>query len=205
MGSGALGSGQGRGRAMCATDVRAPHCAPGRPARRIRTDEDLPTARPRPDGRLPRATERNTSRACQFTRASALRRSLAVAAALPLLAVALTACGYGSDAAKDDTGRPRSPRGAKKLSAGHREDRLLPEPHPRHRAGRRPGGPLRRRSWAARRLRSSTFNAGPVRDRGAERRCDRHRLDRPLPGHQRLHPVPAARTCGSSAARRPAA
>ena len=32
-----------------------------------------------------------------------LRRSLAAAAALPLLAVALAACGYGSEAKKDDT------------------------------------------------------------------------------------------------------
>lgn len=46
-----------------------------------------------------------------------LRRSLAAAAALPLLAVALTACGYGSDAKKDDKAAPAANADAKKLSA----------------------------------------------------------------------------------------
>ncbi|WP_405805286.1 aliphatic sulfonate ABC transporter substrate-binding protein [Streptomyces sp. NBC_00210] len=46
-----------------------------------------------------------------------LRRSLAAAAALPLLAVALTACGYGSEAKKDDDAAPAANADAKKLSA----------------------------------------------------------------------------------------
>jgi NitT/TauT family transport system substrate-binding protein len=45
-----------------------------------------------------------------------LRRSLAAAVALPLLAVALTACGYGSEAKKDDDTKAVA-AGGKKLSA----------------------------------------------------------------------------------------
>ncbi|MFF3404189.1 sulfate ABC transporter substrate-binding protein, partial [Streptomyces sp. NPDC002659] len=44
-----------------------------------------------------------------------LRRSIAAAAALPLLAVALTACGYGSEAKKDDKVAPAAK--GEKLSA----------------------------------------------------------------------------------------
>ena len=46
-----------------------------------------------------------------------LRRSLAAAAALPLLAVALTACGYGSEAKDDDAKKANVAADGKKLSA----------------------------------------------------------------------------------------
>lgn len=45
------------------------------------------------------------------------RRHLTALAALPLLAVAVTSCGYGSDAKKDDDKKPAVAAGAKKLSA----------------------------------------------------------------------------------------
>ncbi|MEE1737722.1 aliphatic sulfonate ABC transporter substrate-binding protein [Streptomyces sp. BE147] len=44
-------------------------------------------------------------------------RSLAAAVALPMLAVALTACGYGSEAKDDDAGKANVSAGGKKLSA----------------------------------------------------------------------------------------
>lgn len=70
---------------------------------RTRTAEDLPTSRPRPPdqtaGRAYRANERKASRACPR---STVRRSIAAVAALPLLALAATACGYGSESKDDD-------------------------------------------------------------------------------------------------------
>ncbi|HET6354813.1 MAG TPA: sulfate ABC transporter substrate-binding protein, partial [Streptomyces sp.] len=91
-------------------DVRAlparphpPHPAPPKTRRlpgRVRCD--VRTGPPR--GNPPVPATRTT-----------LRRSIAAAAALPLLAVALTACGYGSEATKDDKVAPAAK--GEKLSA----------------------------------------------------------------------------------------
>ena len=108
-----------------------------------------------------------------------LRRSVAAAAALPLLIGALAACGYGSEAEKDDKVAPVAK--GKKLSADTVKLGYFPQPDPRHRAGRRARRASSRRSWAAPQIKSTTFNAGPVRDRGAQLGLHRHRLIGPSP------------------------
>ncbi|WP_335940030.1 aliphatic sulfonate ABC transporter substrate-binding protein [Streptomyces sp. PTD5-9] len=87
------------------------------------------------------------------------RRRLAVVAALPLLAVALTACGYGS-AAKDDDTKPGVAVGAKKLSADTVRIGYFPNlTHATALVGDQEG--LFQKELGGTRLRTSQFNAGP--------------------------------------------
>ncbi|MEV8567435.1 aliphatic sulfonate ABC transporter substrate-binding protein [Streptomyces sp. NPDC051322] len=89
-----------------------------------------------------------------------LRRSLAVAAALPLLAVALTACGYGSQAAKNETGKAQVAAGAKKLSADTVRIGYFPNlTHATALVGDQEG--LLQKELGGTQLKASTFSAGP--------------------------------------------
>ncbi|WP_250305784.1 aliphatic sulfonate ABC transporter substrate-binding protein [Streptomyces sp. NBC_01387] len=88
------------------------------------------------------------------------RRVLAAAAAVPLLAVALTACGYGSDKATDDSGKSQVAAGAKKLSADTVKIGYFPNlTHATALVGDQQG--IFQKELGGTRLKASTFNAGP--------------------------------------------
>lgn len=88
-----------------------------------------------------------------------LRRSLAAAAALPLLAVALTACGYGSEA-KDDAQKANVSSGGKKLSADTVKIGYFPNlTHATALVGIQEG--LIAKELGGTTVKPSTFNAGP--------------------------------------------
>ncbi|MER5552388.1 aliphatic sulfonate ABC transporter substrate-binding protein [Streptomyces sp. NPDC002793] len=88
-----------------------------------------------------------------------LRRSLAAAAALPLLAVALTACGYGSEA-KDDSEKSNASAGGKKLSADTVKIGYFPNlTHATALVGIQEG--LIAKELGGTTVKPSTFNAGP--------------------------------------------
>jgi NitT/TauT family transport system substrate-binding protein len=87
------------------------------------------------------------------------RRSFAAAAALPILAVALTACGYGSDAKKDDT-KAAATVGGKKLSADTVKIGYFPNlTHATALVGVQEG--LFQKELGGTKVKASTFNAGP--------------------------------------------
>ncbi|WP_405775867.1 aliphatic sulfonate ABC transporter substrate-binding protein [Streptomyces sp. NBC_00859] len=89
-----------------------------------------------------------------------LRRSLVAAAALPLLAVALSACGYGSDKTTDDTGKSKVAAGAKKLSADSVKIGYFPNlTHATALVGDQRG--IFQKELGGTQLKTSTFNAGP--------------------------------------------
>ncbi|MEU9091947.1 aliphatic sulfonate ABC transporter substrate-binding protein [Streptomyces sp. NPDC087901] len=89
-----------------------------------------------------------------------LRRSLAAAAALPLLAVALTACGYGSDAKDDDAEKAKVSADGKKLSADTVRIGYFPNlTHATALVGDQEG--LFQKALGGTQLKTSTFNAGP--------------------------------------------
>ena len=92
--------------------------------------------------------------------------------------LALAACGGSSSA--DIRLRRRSQRHRRRAAPG-----LLRQRHPRRRADRRPGGPVRQ---GARRHQAHHpgLQRRPGRGRGAVRRRDRRRLHRPQPDDQRL-------------------
>lgn len=87
-----------------------------------------------------------------------LRRSIAAAAALPLLAVALTACGYGSEAKKDDKVAPAA-KGEKlsvdTVKVGYFQNLT----HATALVGDQEG--LIQKELGGTKLASTTFNAGP--------------------------------------------
>ncbi|MFC5803384.1 aliphatic sulfonate ABC transporter substrate-binding protein [Streptomyces formicae] len=98
-----------------------------------------------------------TSRTTRTTR-TALRRSVAAAAALPLLAVALTACGYGSEA-KDDKKTEVAAEG-KKLSADTVRIGYFPNlTHATALVGIEQG--LIQKELGGTTIKPQTFNAGP--------------------------------------------
>ncbi|MFF5727057.1 aliphatic sulfonate ABC transporter substrate-binding protein [[Kitasatospora] papulosa] len=89
-----------------------------------------------------------------------LRRGLAAAAALPLLAVAATACGYGSEAKDDDAAKPNVPAGGKKLSADTVKIGYFPNlTHATALVGIQEG--LIAKELGGTTVKPSTFNAGP--------------------------------------------
>ncbi|MGP3755820.1 aliphatic sulfonate ABC transporter substrate-binding protein [Streptomyces sp. IBSNAI001] len=89
-----------------------------------------------------------------------LRRSLAAAAALPLLAVALTACGYGSEAKDDDSGKSDVSADGKKLSADTVKIGYFPNlTHATALVGIQEG--LIAKELGGTTVKPSTFNAGP--------------------------------------------
>ncbi|WP_326739591.1 aliphatic sulfonate ABC transporter substrate-binding protein [Streptomyces sp. NBC_01022] len=89
-----------------------------------------------------------------------LRRSIAAAAALPLLAVALTACGYGSDAKDDDAKTANVAADGKKLSADTVRIGYFPNlTHATALVGDQEG--LFQKELGGTQLKTSTFNAGP--------------------------------------------
>ncbi|MFF8916306.1 aliphatic sulfonate ABC transporter substrate-binding protein [Streptomyces sp. NPDC015032] len=89
-----------------------------------------------------------------------LRRSLAAAAALPLLAVAVTACGYGSEAKKDDAGKANVAADAKKLSTDTVRIGYFPNlTHATALVGDQEG--IFQKELGGTRLKTSQFNAGP--------------------------------------------
>lgn len=93
------------------------------------------------------------------------RRTLAAAAVLPLLAVALTACGYGSESDSDDSADSGSKApvaaGAKKLSADSVKLGYFPNlTHATALVGIGKG--LFQKELGATSLKPSTFNAGPA-------------------------------------------
>ncbi|MEU9199781.1 aliphatic sulfonate ABC transporter substrate-binding protein [Streptomyces sp. NPDC048332] len=89
-----------------------------------------------------------------------LRRSLAAAAALPLLAVVLSACGYGSEAKDDDAGKANVAADGKKLSADTVRIGYFPNlTHATALVGDQEG--LFQKELGGTRLKTSTFNAGP--------------------------------------------
>ncbi|MFH8473507.1 aliphatic sulfonate ABC transporter substrate-binding protein [Streptomyces sp. NPDC018000] len=91
---------------------------------------------------------------------TAHRRSLAAATALPLLAVALTACGYGSEAKHDDSRKPDVAAGAKKLSADTVRIGYFPNlTHATALVGDQEG--IFQKELGGTRLKTSQFNAGP--------------------------------------------
>ncbi|WP_413752462.1 aliphatic sulfonate ABC transporter substrate-binding protein [Streptomyces sp. R-74717] len=89
-----------------------------------------------------------------------LHRSLAAAAALPLLAVALTACGYGSEAKDDDSKKSDVAADAKKLSTDTVRIGYFPNlTHATALVGDQEG--LFQKELGGTRLKTSQFNAGP--------------------------------------------
>ena len=89
-----------------------------------------------------------------------LRRGLAAAAVLPLLALLLSACGYGSQAKDHDAQRAPLAAGGKKLSAGTVRIGYFPNlTHATALVGIRQG--LIARELGGTRVQPSTFNAGP--------------------------------------------
>uniref|UniRef100_A0AAU3GN86 Aliphatic sulfonate ABC transporter substrate-binding protein n=1 Tax=Streptomyces sp. NBC_01401 TaxID=2903854 RepID=A0AAU3GN86_9ACTN len=89
-----------------------------------------------------------------------LRRSLAAAAALPLLAVALTACGYGSEADDDDSAKSTASTDGKKLSADTVKLGYFPNlTHATALVGIQEG--LIAKELGGTTVKPSTFNAGP--------------------------------------------
>ncbi|WP_406391186.1 aliphatic sulfonate ABC transporter substrate-binding protein [Streptomyces sp. NBC_00887] len=88
------------------------------------------------------------------------RRSLAAAAALPLLAVALTACGYGSEAKDDDAKKSNVSADGKKLSADTVKIGYFPNlTHATALVGIQEG--LIAKELGGTTVKPSTFNAGP--------------------------------------------
>lgn len=140
-------------------DVRAPPARPlVPPAPPVQTKTcRLPGRVPvSTEGREHRANERKTSRACPR---STLRRSLAAVTALPLLAVALTACGYGSEAKQDDT-RANAAVGGKKLSTDTVKIGYFPNlTHATALVGIQEG--IIAKELGSTTVKPSTFNAGP--------------------------------------------
>ncbi|MGW8948637.1 aliphatic sulfonate ABC transporter substrate-binding protein [Streptomyces sp. NPDC055709] len=99
-----------------------------------------------------------TSRTTRTTRTAVLRRSLAAAAALPLLAVTATACGYGSEA-KDDQKTEVAAEG-KKLSASSVRIGYFPNlTHATALVGIQEG--LIQKELGGTQIKPQTFNAGP--------------------------------------------
>jgi len=89
-----------------------------------------------------------------------LRRGLAAAAALPLLAVAATACGYGSEAKDDDSAKSNVSAGGKKLSADTVKIGYFPNlTHATALVGIQEG--LIAKELGGTTVKPSTFNAGP--------------------------------------------
>ncbi|MFD9499139.1 aliphatic sulfonate ABC transporter substrate-binding protein [Streptomyces sp. NPDC060035] len=89
-----------------------------------------------------------------------VRRSIAAAAALPLLAVALTACGYGSEAKDDDAKKSNVSADGKKLSADTVKIGYFPNlTHATALVGIQEG--LIAKELGATTVKPSTFNAGP--------------------------------------------
>ncbi|MFF3172171.1 aliphatic sulfonate ABC transporter substrate-binding protein [Streptomyces sp. NPDC057900] len=89
-----------------------------------------------------------------------LRRSIVAAAALPLLAVALTACGYGSDAKDDDAKKANVSAGGKKLSADTVKIGYFPNlTHATALVGIQEG--IIAKELGSTEVKPSTFNAGP--------------------------------------------
>ncbi|MFG2596435.1 aliphatic sulfonate ABC transporter substrate-binding protein [Streptomyces sp. NPDC048462] len=89
-----------------------------------------------------------------------LRRSLAAAAALPLLAVALTACGYGSEAKDDDAKKANVSAGGKKLSSDTVKIGYFPNlTHATALVGVQEG--IIAKELGGTEVKASTFNAGP--------------------------------------------
>lgn len=89
-----------------------------------------------------------------------LRRSLAAATALPLLAVALTACGYGSEAKDDESKKPDVAADAKKLSTDTVRIGYFPNlTHATALVGDQEG--IFQKELGGTRLKTSQFNAGP--------------------------------------------
>ncbi|GAA3005953.1 aliphatic sulfonate ABC transporter substrate-binding protein [Streptomyces fulvorobeus] len=91
---------------------------------------------------------------------SAVRRSLAAAAALPLLAVVLTACGYGSQAKDDGAPKVNVAAGGEKLSADSVRIGYFPNlTHATALVGIEKG--LIAKELGGTEVKPSTFNAGP--------------------------------------------
>ncbi|MFD0342947.1 aliphatic sulfonate ABC transporter substrate-binding protein [Streptomyces sp. NPDC127117] len=89
-----------------------------------------------------------------------LRRSLAAVAALPLLAVALTACGYGSEAKQDGVKAADAPAGGKKLSTDTVKIGYFPNlTHATALVGIQEG--IIAKELGSTAVKPSTFNAGP--------------------------------------------
>ncbi|MEU1484687.1 aliphatic sulfonate ABC transporter substrate-binding protein [Streptomyces sp. NPDC005752] len=89
-----------------------------------------------------------------------LRRGLAAAAALPLLAVAATACGYGSESKDDDAAKADVSAGGKKLSADSVKIGYFPNlTHATALVGIQEG--LIAKELGGTTVKPSTFNAGP--------------------------------------------
>lgn len=89
-----------------------------------------------------------------------LRRSIAAVAALPLLAVVLTACGYGSESTDDDAKKANAAADGKKLSADTVRIGYFPNlTHATALVGDQEG--LFQKELGGTQLKTSTFNAGP--------------------------------------------
>ncbi|MGW1227547.1 aliphatic sulfonate ABC transporter substrate-binding protein [Streptomyces sp. NPDC001478] len=89
-----------------------------------------------------------------------LRRSVAAVAALPLLAVALTACGYGSEAKDDDAKKAKVAAEGEKLSADTVRIGYFPNlTHATALVGDQEG--LFQKELGGTQLKTATFNAGP--------------------------------------------
>ncbi|WP_327233790.1 aliphatic sulfonate ABC transporter substrate-binding protein [Streptomyces sp. NBC_01317] len=88
------------------------------------------------------------------------RRRITTLAAVPLLAVVVTSCGYGSDAKKDDDKKPAAAAGAKKLSADTVKIGYFPNlTHATALVGIQDG--LFQKELGGTKVAASTFNAGP--------------------------------------------
>ncbi|MGW6286799.1 aliphatic sulfonate ABC transporter substrate-binding protein [Streptomyces sp. NPDC055107] len=91
---------------------------------------------------------------------STVRRSIAAVAALPLLALAATACGYGSEAKDDDAKKANVSAGGKKLSADTVKIGYFPNlTHATALVGIQEG--TIQKELGGTKVESTTFNAGP--------------------------------------------
>ncbi len=91
---------------------------------------------------------------------STVRRSIAAVAALPLLALAATACGYGSEAKDDDAKKANVSAGGKKLSTDTVKIGYFPNlTHATALVGIQEG--TIQKELGGTRVESTTFNAGP--------------------------------------------
>lgn len=135
-------------------------------------------------------------------RSTALRRHLAVAAALPLLAITAAACGYGSEADEDTADKAAPAANAKKLSADTVKIGYFPNlTHATALIGDHRG--LFQKELGGTKVSYSQFNAGPSEIEALNSGSIDIGWIGPSP-RSTATPSPTVRTCASSAVRPPA-
>lgn len=133
---------------------------------------------------------------------STVRRSIAAVAALPLLALAATACGYGSEAKDDDAKKANVSAGGKKLSTDTVKIGYFPNlTHATALVGIQEG--TIQKELGGTQVESTTFNAGPSEIEALNAGSIDIGFIGPSPPST-ASASPRARDCGSSPVRPPA-